>query len=219
MMAPPIRVLIADDHSLLRAGLRALLEASALFQVVAEAANGREAIAAVEAHRPQIVLTDIAMPVMNGLELAARVSQEFPDIKVVVLSMHADEDYVGPALQAGAVGYLMKDSATAELHLAIEAAARGESYLSPAVSRRVIADYVRLAGSEPRTAEILTARQSEILRLIALGRTTKAIARTLGISVKTVESHRAQVMQRLAIFDLAGLVRHAIRTGLARLDE
>jgi DNA-binding NarL/FixJ family response regulator len=215
----PIRILIADDHPLLRAGIRALVETIAEVEVVAEAANGQEALAAVEAYRPDLLLTDIAMPVLNGLELAARVSREFPDIKTIILSMHSAEEYVCQALQAGAVGYLPKDSGTAELRLAIQAVARGESYLSPVVSKHVIADYIRRTGHEARTPELLTPRQREILHLIAMGRTTKAIARTLGISAKTVETHRAQLMERLDIYEVAGLVRYAIRTGLAKLDE
>ena len=215
----PTRVLIADDHTLLRAGIRALLENLAEVTVVAEAGDGEAAFAAALATRPEVVLTDIAMPGMNGLDLAARVSRELPGVKTIILSMHADEEYVCQALRAGAAGYLLKDSRTAELHLAIQAVARGESYLSPAVSKHVIADYLRRTGSEVRTPELLTPRQREILRLISLGRTTKAIARSLGISAKTVETHRAQLMERLDIYDVAGLVRYAIRTGLARLDE
>ena len=215
----PTRVLIADDHTLLRAGIRALLENLAEVTVVAEAGDGEAAFAAAVATRPDVVLTDIAMPGMNGLDLAARVSRELPGVKTIILSMLADEEYVCQALRAGAAGYLLKDSGTAELHLAIQAVARGESYLSPAVSKHVIADYLRRTGSEVRTPELLTPRQREILRLIALGRTTKAIARSLGISAKTVETHRAQLMERLDIYDVAGLVRYAIRTGLASLDE
>ena len=213
------RVLIADDHTLLRAGIRVLLENLEGVEVVAEARDGLEAVALITAHHPDVLLTDIAMPGLNGLELAARVSRDFPDVKTVILSMHSSEEYVCQALQAGAIGYLLKDAGTAELRLAIEAVARGESYLSPAVSKHVIADYVRRTGNESRSTELLTPRQREILRLIAVGQTTKAIARTLGISVKTVETHRAQLMDRLEIYDIAGLVRYAIRTGLAKPDE
>jgi DNA-binding NarL/FixJ family response regulator len=215
----PVRILIADDHTLLRAGIRALLEEIPEVEVVAEAANGGEALAAVEAHRPDVVLTDIAMPVMNGLELAGRLSQEFPGVKTIILSMHSDPEHACLAMQAGAVGYLLKASGTAELKMAIEAVARGESYLSPAVSSHVIADYVRRAAGDPQPQEPLTPRQSEILRMIAVGQTTKAIAGALKISVKTVETHRAQLMERLAIYDVPGLVRYAIRRGLAKLDD
>lgn len=215
----PTRILIADDHTLLRAGIRALLENIPEVAVVAEAGDGTSAWAAAWADRPDIILTDIAMPGMNGLELAARVSRELPQTRTIILSMHADEEYVCQALKAGAAGYLLKDSGAAELHLAIRAVARGESYLSPAVSKHVIADYVRRTGPEARNSEPLTPRQREILRLIALGRTTKAIAAGLGISAKTVETHRALLMERLDIYDIAGLVRYALRNGLARLDE
>jgi DNA-binding NarL/FixJ family response regulator len=213
----PIRILIADDHRLLRAGIRALIENFGGVEIIAEASNGQEALAAIAVHRPDLVLTDIAMPVMNGLELTARLVRDFPAIKTIILSMHSDEEHVCRALQAGAMGYLLKDSGTAELHGAIQAVARGESYLSPVISKHVIADYIRRTGSPARVP--LTPRQREILRLIALGQTTKAIARTLGISIKTVETHRAQLMERLRIYDVAGLVRHAIRSGLAQLDE
>jgi DNA-binding NarL/FixJ family response regulator len=214
-----IRVLIADDHTLLRAGIRALIEYMPDAEVVAEAGNGREALALVEAHHPDVLLTDIAMPGMSGLELAARVNRDFPDVKIIILSVYSDEEYVCQALRAGASGYLLKDSDTAELGLAIQAVVRGESYLSPAVSKHVISDYVRRTRGETRPVDVLTPRQREILRLIAIGQTTKAIARTLGISVKTVETHRAQLMERLDIRDVAGLVRYAIRTGMIKSDE
>jgi DNA-binding NarL/FixJ family response regulator len=214
-----IRILIADDHTLLRAGIRALLGNLPGVEVVAEAGNGQDALAAAEIHRPDIVLTDIAMPMMNGLELAALLGRDFPGIKTIILSIHSEEAYVFRALQAGAVGYLMKDSDTAELSLAIQAVSRGDSYLSPAISNHVISDYTRRAATGSRSPGLLSPRKREILRLIAIGQTTKSIARTLGISAKTVETHRAQIMDCLAIYDIPGLVRYAIRTGLAALDE
>jgi DNA-binding NarL/FixJ family response regulator len=214
-----VRILIADDHTLLRAGIRALLENLPGVEVVAEAGNGRDALAAAEVHRPDIVLTDIAMPMMNGLELTTRLGSDFPGIKTIILSMHSDQEYICRALQAGAVGYLMKDSGAAELSLAIEAVSRGDSYLSPAISNHVISNYTRRNGTEGRTSGLLSPRQREILRLIAVGQTTKSIARTLGISAKTVETHRALLMDRLGIYEIAGLVRYAIRTGLATLDD
>ena len=214
-----IRILIADDHTLLRAGIRALLGTFPGVEVVAEAGNGQDALAAAEIHRPDIVLTDIAMPMMNGLELAALLGRDFPGIKTIILSIHSEEAYVYRALQAGAVGYLMKDSDTAELNLAIQAVSRGNSYLSPAISNQIISDYTRGIATGSRAPGLLSPRKREILRLIAIGQTTKSIARTLGISAKTVETHRAQIMDRLAIYDVAGLVRYAIRNGLAALDE
>jgi DNA-binding NarL/FixJ family response regulator len=209
-----IRLVFADDHRLVRAGIRALLEGLEGVTVVAEAGDGRAALALVQAHRPDLLLTDIAMPQMNGLELAGRVAREFPATRVVILSMHASEEYASRALQAGASGYLLKDSGLAELELAVRAVARGETYLSPAVSQHVIAAYLgRTGGARPRPGP-LTPRQQEVLRLIAEGQTTKGIARRLAISVKTVEAHRAQLMERLGIRDVAGLVRYAIRIGL-----
>ncbi len=217
----PIRVVLADDHALVRAGIRALLEDIEGVSVVAEASDGRAALQAVADHRPDVVLMDIAMAGLNGLEAAARFAREYPAVRVVMLSMHANEEYVLRALQAGAIGYLLKDADTAELELAVRAAARGEAYLSPAVSRHLIADYVRRVGQTPQPAEspsyslsLLTPRQREVLQLIAEGRTTREIARLLNISVKTVETHRAQLMERLDIHDVAGLVRYAIRAGV-----
>jgi DNA-binding NarL/FixJ family response regulator len=214
-----IRILLADDHALLRAGIRALLENIPEIEVVAEARDGLEAIQLIETHRPNIALSDISMPALSGLELVGRVARDFPDVRTIILSMHSNEEYVCQAMRAGAAGYLLKDAGTTELKTAILAVARGESYLSPAVSKHVIADYVRRTSSEAGSADLLTPRQREILRYIAIGQTTKGIARTLGISAKTVETHRAQLMERLAIYDVPGLVRYAIRTGLVTTDE
>jgi DNA-binding NarL/FixJ family response regulator len=214
-----IRVILADDHTLLRAGLRALLEGLPGVEVVAEAADGVEALALVEAHRPDVVLMDIAMPRLSGLDVAARLGQERPEARVLILSMHKDEAYVLRAVLAGAAGYLLKDSDTEELGLAIRAVARGETYLSPAVSRHLFADYRRQAGDQASPAGALTPRQRAVLRLIAEGATTKAIARQLGISIKTVESHRTLLMERLGIHDVPGLVRYAIRVGLITPEE
>ena len=211
----PIRLLMADDHTLVRAGMRTLLQTLPDVEVVAEASDGREALKLIEQHRPDVVLMDISMPQLNGLEATARVAKEFPQTRVIILSMHASEEYVLQALKAGAVGYLLKESDIAELELAIKSVARGESYLSPAVSKHVISDYVRRTGSETTSLELLTPRQREVLQLIAEGRSTKEIARILNVSVKTVETHRMQLMERLDIHDVAGLVRYALRVGLA----
>jgi DNA-binding NarL/FixJ family response regulator len=219
-VADPVRVVLADDHALLRAGLRALLDSFEGVAVVAEAGDGLEALEQVGRHRPDLLLADIAMPRMNGLDLTRRVVAEYPATRVLVLSMHSSEEYAGQALRAGAGGYLLKEASPAELELAARAVARGESYLSPAISTHVVADYLRRAtgGAEP-AADPLTARQREVLQRIAEGQTTKAIARGLGISVKTVETHRAQLMDRLRIHDVPGLVRYAIRVGLIRPEE
>lgn len=214
----PIRVLIADDHALLRAGIRSLLDGLADIEVIAEAGDGIEALAKVIAQRPDIALLDIAMPRQNGLQTATRITEQAPGTRTIILSMHADEEYVREALQAGVSGYLLKDSAPTELELAIRAVARGETYLSPAVSKQVMADYLRFTSGEgPR--DILTPRQREILQLIAEGQPNKVIAARLQISIKTVETHRTQLMDRLDIHDVAGLVRYAIRIGLVTSHE
>ncbi len=210
----PIRVLLADDHTLVRAGLRSLLQDVEGVEVVAEAADGREALELIARHRPDVVLMDIAMPGMNGLEATLRAAREHPGVRVVILSTHAVEEYVLQALRAGAAGYLLKNADTAELALALKSVHRGETYLSPPVSKHVVADYVRRVGAAPGPLERLTPRQREVLQLVAEGNTTKEIASKLGISVKTVETHRAQLMQQLDIHDVAGLVRCAIRLGL-----
>jgi DNA-binding NarL/FixJ family response regulator len=208
------RVLIAEDHALVRAGFRALLSSCAGVHVVAETGDGRQTLRLVQEVQPDVILMDISMPGLNGLEATARVVSEYPQIRVIILSMHADEEYVLQALQAGASGYLLKDSDAAELELAIAAVVRGETYLSPQVSKRVIADYLRLVGDESTSQELLTPRQREVLQLIAEGHTTKQIAQILSVSEKTAMTHRAQLMERLDIHDIAGLVRYAIRIGL-----
>jgi DNA-binding NarL/FixJ family response regulator len=214
-----IRVLLVDDHALVRAGFRALLQGLREVEIVAEAGNGKDALRLIEAHQPDVVLLDIAIPEPNGLEVAAYVAKKFPNVRVVILSMHANEEYVLQALRSGAVGYLLKDAGTAELELAVKAVARGETYLSPPVSKPVIEDYVRRVGSEPRSFDRLTPRQREVLRLIANGYTTKAVAQELNISIKTAETHRARVMKELGVHDVAGLVRYAVHVGLVLPDE
>jgi DNA-binding NarL/FixJ family response regulator len=221
-----IRVLLADDHTLVRAGIRSLLQNLPGIQVVGEAGNGREALSRIEALRPDVVLMDIAMSDLNGLEATARVIKEYPGVRVIILSMHANEEYVWQALRAGASGYLLKDAGMAELEIAVKAVARGETYLSPPISKQVISDYMHRTGGEPEPGggsahelDRLTPRQREILQLIAEGSTTQAIAQKLDISIKTVETHRTQLMERLNIHDIAGLVRYAIRVGLVKPDE
>jgi DNA-binding NarL/FixJ family response regulator len=209
-----IRVLIADDHGLVRAGIRALLEKQSTIEVVDEAGNGREALRLVRQHRPDLVLMDIAMPEINGLEVVRRLAKDFPKVRSIILSMHADEEHVWQALQAGAAGYLVKGSSLAELELAIKSVAQGETYLSPGVSGPVIKEYIRRTSHEGDSADSLTTRQREILQMIAEGKTMKQIALILGINVKTVESHRAQLMKRLGVQDIASLVRHALKMGL-----
>jgi DNA-binding NarL/FixJ family response regulator len=209
-----ITIILADDHTLLRAGIRSLLEKMQGVKVVGEAGDGREALNLVKTHQPNIVLMDIAMAGLNGLEATARIAREYPQVRVIILSMHANEEYVLQTLRAGAAGYLLKDAATAELELAIQAVARQDTYLSPAISKRVIEDYLGRTTGQKTPADQLTPRQREILQLIAEGKTTKEMAFVLTLSVKTVETHRTQLMERLGIHDVPGLVRHAMRMGL-----
>lgn len=214
----PVRVLLVDDHTLVRAGLRYLLEQIPAVQIVAEAGDGREALSLMTAHHPDVVLMDLSMPGMNGLEAARRARKLFPKTRVLILSMHESEEHVWQALHAGAAGYLLKGAEVAELELAIKALSRGDTYLSPPISNQVIANYLQRTGNEGQEQERLTPRQREVLQLIAEGRTTKRIAAALNISVKTVETHRAQLMERLGVHDVAGLIRYAIRIGLIELD-
>jgi DNA-binding NarL/FixJ family response regulator len=208
------RILLADDHELVRAGIRSLLEKMTEIEVVAETGNGHEAIELTKKLLPDVILMDIAIPGLNGLEALARLSKELPAVKVIILSMYANEEYVLQALKAGARGYLVKDAAVAELDLAIRAVTRGETHLSSRISRRVIGSYLERLGDEASLREELTPRQREIIQLIAEGNSTKDIAFLLKVSVKTVEAHRAQVMARLGIHDVVGLVRYAMRAGL-----
>src|SRR6266851_3307340 len=219
-----IRVLLADDHDLVRAGFRSLVQSFGGVQVVAEADDGREALRQIEIHRPHIVLMDIMMPGLNGLEATARIAKDFPKTRVIILTMNAAEEYVLKAMRVGAAGYLLKDGNPAELEQAIRAVARGETFLSSKVSHHLVSGYVygkghlEVDGRESSIGSMatdkLTLRQREVLQLIAEGNTTKEIAKKLSISVKTVETHRMQLMERLDIHDIAGLVRFAMRSGL-----
>ena len=210
----PVRVLLADDHALVRAGIRALLQNLDGVTVVAETGNGAEVLEFARTHRPDVVLLDISMPGLGGLEVSAQLRDALPDVRVVMLSMHANEEYVLQALRAGAAGYMLKDSATAELELALKAVMQGETYLSPPISRQVVEGYVQRVGAEQTASDNLTPRQRQVLQLIAEGHSTKEIAHRLNLSVKTVETHRAQLMERLQIREIAGLVKYAIRHGL-----
>ncbi|MGB0579588.1 MAG: response regulator [Limisphaerales bacterium] len=212
----PIRVLLADDHRLVRAGIRSLLEEIPNIEVVAEAGDGRETLDMVRQYNPNIAMIDVAMKGLNGLDVAKRMSRDFPHVKVLILSMHTNEEYVIKALKGGACGYLIKDAATEELSLALKAVSKGEIYLSPVISKGVIDNLIALSEGKSETGDVLTPRQREILQLIAEGKSTKEIAAIL--SVKTVETHRTQLMNRLDIHDIAGLVRYAVRTGLVTAD-
>jgi|SRR6267142_1909722 len=214
-----VRVLLADDHALVRAGVRALLEGLEGVSVVGEARNGNEVLQLAHAHHPDVVLLDISMPGLGGLEASLQLKRELPEVRVVMLSMHANEEYVLQALRAGAAGYMLKDSATAELELALKAVMQGETYLSPPISKQVVEGYVQRVGTEQPAADNLTPRQRQVLQLIAEGHSTKEIAYRLELSVKTVETHRAQLMDRLSIRDIAGLVKYAIRNGIVSASK
>jgi DNA-binding NarL/FixJ family response regulator len=210
----PIRVLLADDHALVRAGIRSLLEKMPGVEVVGEARSGREALQLVGSELPNLVLLDIEMPDLGGLETLPRIIKTFPGTKVAILSAHSTEEYVSRALRSGASGYMLKDAATVELELLINSVVQDTTYLSPLISRIVINSYMERVGDELSPLEQLTSRQREILQMIAEGKNTKEIASTLEVSVKTVEAHRLQLMARLDIHDVPGLVRYAIRSGL-----
>lgn len=215
----PLHVLLAEDHTLVRAGIRALLESLESVEVVGEAADGREALRLAQTLSPDILLMDITMKEMNGLEAAARLTKERSPTRVVILSMHADPLYVRQALHAGVAGYLLKGSDLAELELALKAVARGDTYLSPSVSKDLVGGFLNGKAPAANPLEELTPRQRETLQLIAEGKTTKEIASRLNVSIKTVETHRAQLMDRLDIHDVAGLVKLAIRVGLVQTDK
>jgi DNA-binding NarL/FixJ family response regulator len=214
----PIQVLLVEDHSLVRAGIRSLLKGLSGIMVIAETGDGYEALRLIKEKQPDLVLLDISLPGLNGLEIAYRVTKEFPGVRIIILSMHSNEEYVLQAIRFGVSGYLLKNSGTEELELAIRSVARGEMYLSTRVSKQVIADYLERLGSGKesgtKTHKRLTSRQREILQLVAEGYTTKGIAGKLNVSVKTVDTHRTQLMERLDIHDIAGLVRYAIRSGI-----
>lgn len=214
-----ISILLADDHTMVRAGIRALVERLPNVSVIAEAKDGREALTLARQHRPDLVLMDIAMPGLNGLEATARISKELPSVRVIMLSMYASEEYVHEAIAAGAAGYLVKRGAAAELENAILTVAGGKTYFSPFVSAHIRQERSGSVSAERGSLDRLTPRQREILQLIAERHSTKDIASILNISIKTVETHRAQLMQRLNIRDVPGLVRFAIRAGLVSLEE
>jgi DNA-binding NarL/FixJ family response regulator len=215
---PAIRILLVDDHKLFRAGIRSLLQTVGDFAVVAVAGEGREALRLIEAHRPNVVLMDIMMPGLNGLDATARVAHTWPATRVIMLSMNADEDSVLQTLRAGAAGYLVKTAEPAELELAIRAVVRGETFLSSAISQHVVAACLGRLNKEQSSLERLTPRRREVLQLIAEGHTTKEIAKALGISPKTAETYRGELMKELDIHNIASLTRYAIRMGVVALD-
>lgn len=216
-----IRVILADDHHLVRAGIRVLLEKADDINVVGEAADGQEAIDLVERLTPDVLVIDIAMPRLNGIQATERVRAMGLVTQIVILSMYSDETLVRQALQKGAIGYLLKHAVTEELLLAVRAASLGETYLSPAVSGIILEDFLTLQATshEANPFDQLTPREREVLQLIAEGHTNSAIAQIMNISVKTVERHRASLMAKLDVHDVAGLTRIAIKNRLVFLDE
>jgi DNA-binding NarL/FixJ family response regulator len=211
-----IRILLADDHTVMRAGLRLLLERQPDLMVVGEAEDGRQAIALAESENPDVVVMDIAMSRLNGIEAARQIVNKHPKTSVVILSMHSDEGYILRALKAGARAYLLKDSAEADLIRAIRAVSEGKSFFSPAVSKMLLEDYVRQLeqrGDED-SYELLTAREREILQLLAEGKSNKEVANLLNLSLYTVETHRAHILQKLGLHTVPDLILYAVRKGI-----
>ena len=214
-----IRVLVADDHTLIRAGIGALLSKLERVELVGEAVDGPHALKLIQELAPDVVLLDLQMPGLNGFEVLQQTAARFPEVKIVVMSVHDTYDYAARAVGLGAAGFLPKSAASDELEIAIDEVTRGRQYLSPFISELSSVNFNGDAKAPSQTESAkLTPRQREVLVLVAGGLSTKDIAATLGISVKTVETHRAQLMERLKIHDVAGLVRYAIRTGIVNLD-
>ena len=213
-----IRILLADDHTLVRQGLRKLLEERPDWEVIAEAGDGREAVRLAEQHKPNVAILDVAMPLLNGIEATRQITKRVPGTHVLVLSMHADEAYVTQILQAGATGYLLKDSADVDLIQAVSEVARGKSFFSPPIARVMLDDYVRqlaVKGIADRY-DALSDREREVFQLIAEGKVNKEIAALLSISLSTVETHRARIMEKLDLHSAAEIVLYAVRRGVIR---
>lgn len=219
MTIPPCTIILADDHELVRAGIRSILETFPRVRVAAESGDGKEALELARRLQPDVLLLDITLPGLNGLEVAARIQKIGLSTRILMLSMHAGPDYVARAMQSGASGYLVKDSAVDELSTALEAVLNGRKYLSETIDPEVVKGFLSAGDMAVEELAVLTPRQREILQLIAEGFATREIAERLHVSVKTVETHRSQLMSRLGIFDVPGLVRFAIRTGLITTEN
>ena len=213
-----IRIVLADDHQIVRDGLRALLGMNPQLEVVAEASDGTMALQLVEKHRPDLVIMDISMPGTNGIEAAQKIHKQSPKTRIIALSMHEDRRIVADMLRAGAAGYLLKDCASEELSLAIRTVMQGKTYLSPSVSRTIAEDFVQGATTERSARAILTERELEVLQRLAEGKSTKEIAFELGVSVKTVETHRARISEKTGISSIAELTKYALREGITSLE-
>jgi DNA-binding NarL/FixJ family response regulator len=213
-----VRILLADDHTVVRQGLRKLLEERPDWEVIAEAGDGREAVRLAEQQKPDVAILDVAMPLLNGIEATRQITRRVPSTRVLVLSMHADEAYVTQILQAGATGYLLKDSADVDLLKAVGEAAQGRSFFSPAIARVMLDDYVRQLADKGVTDryESLSEREREIFQLIAEAKTNKEIAALLNVSPSTVETHRAHIMEKLDLHSAAEIVLYAVRRGVIR---
>lgn len=211
-----IRILLADDHTVVRKGLRLLLESHPGFKVIAEAANGREAVSLAEANTPNVVVLDVAMPLLNGIEAARQISAKLPQTAIVFLSMHSDEGYVLKALKSGAKAYLLKDSAEDDLINAIKAVSEGKAFFSPAISKMLVEDYMRQMREREveDSYELLTTREREILQLFAEGKSAKEVAALLDLSLYTVETHRSNIFQKLDLHSVAELILYAVRKGV-----
>ena len=214
-----LRILLADDHTVVRQGLRKVLEEHPDWHVVAEAGDGREAVRQAEQHKPDIAILDVAMPLLNGVEATRQIVRHVPGVRVLVLSMYADEAYVTQVLQAGAAGYLLKDSADVDLLQAVSAVAQGKSFFSPAIARLMLDDYVKQRSQERGVIdryESLSEREREVFQLIAEGKANKEIAALLCISLSTVETHRARIMEKVDVHSAVEIVLYAVRRGVIR---
>jgi DNA-binding NarL/FixJ family response regulator len=215
-----VKVLITDDHKLMRDGLKALLGKDPQFEIVGEASDGRAAISLIRELKPDLAIMDLSMPEMNGIEATGHINQDFPDVKIIILSMHKDKNLVKDALSAGASGYILKDCAFQELHAAIKTVLSGQVYLSNALKEKALEDYVELLKKDRQgNSQDLTSREREILQMIAEGKTSKDISAVLNISLNTVNTHRNHIMEKLGIDNIAQLTKYAIRLGLTSMYD